>query len=68
MNITVYINGNIEALECDATLEQVINQLNLSCDGYVFTINNIVIPKSQWYFYQLNDGDRISLFQAIAGG
>ncbi|QSA20152.1 sulfur carrier protein ThiS, partial [Vibrio furnissii] len=51
-----------------STLASVQAQLELPVQGCVFAINDQVIPRGLWHQTVLNDGDHISLFQAIAGG
>lgn len=66
--MTIVINDISKQVAKDSNLEQIVNQLGLSEKGYVFSINNQVIPGSEWTETVLVEGDRICLFQAIAGG
>ena len=68
MQIEVFINEKSQILQHGSTLAQIIVLLKLPVLGCVFAINDSIIAKSQWSSYQLNNGDKISLFQAIAGG
>lgn len=67
-SISIKINEQLETVSSTSTLADIIHMLSLPELGCVFAINNVVIPKSKWTSQQLNDGDAISLFQAIAGG
>ncbi|WP_047049707.1 sulfur carrier protein ThiS [Vibrio mexicanus] len=66
--IQVVINDTPTSVKKGASLSEVISELDLPNDGCVFSINNTVVPKSTWQTTILNQGDSISLFQAIAGG
>lgn len=68
MSLEILINNKPQIFAHSMTLADIIEKLALPQFGCVFTINNTIIPKSQWPSYQLNNGDQISLFQAIAGG
>lgn len=67
-NIIITINQQTQVVVGDSHLGQIIDQLELPAEGCVFAINNQVIPKSEWSTTIVNQGDAISLFQAIAGG
>lgn len=53
-----------QALSVTALLEQ----LDRHQPGTALAINQIVIPRTDWATCQVQDGDDILLFQAIAGG
>ncbi|MGY3571135.1 sulfur carrier protein ThiS [Vibrio paucivorans] len=66
--IEIQINGEAESISSGASLSDIIHQFGLPELGCVFSINNVVIPRSNWNTTQVNQGDAISLFQAFAGG
>ncbi|GLT19072.1 thiamine biosynthesis protein ThiS [Vibrio zhanjiangensis] len=66
--INVEINGDAYQMLNQSNLEQLVSELNVAEVGYVFSINNQIVPHSEWASTILSEGDRISLFQAIAGG
>ncbi|MCE0493599.1 sulfur carrier protein ThiS [Vibrio salinus] len=68
MNLEIFINDQRQVFNHRMTLSALVETLALPDVGCVVSINNTIIPKSQWPSYQLNSGDQISLFQAIAGG
>lgn len=53
-----------QALSVQALLEQ----LERHQPGSALAINQVIIPRSDWVTHQVQDGDDILLFQAIAGG
>lgn len=68
MSITVTVNGVVQQINQQTTLTSLQQQLDLPAVGCVFAINDQIIPKGLWSSQVLNEGDRIFLFQAIAGG
>lgn len=66
--VRILINDQAHHVQLNSSLLTIIEQLSLPALGCVFAINNTVIPRSEWSSTHLNDGDAISLFQAIAGG
>ncbi|MEZ8587194.1 sulfur carrier protein ThiS [Vibrio cyclitrophicus] len=67
-HITISINEQPEQVAQSSSLSDIIQALSLPDLGCVFAINNAVVPRSQWQKTIVNEGDSISLFQAIAGG
>ena len=67
-NITISINEQPEQVAHSSSLADIIHSISLPDLGCVFAINNTVVPRSQWQQTIVNEGDSISLFQAIAGG
>ncbi|CAK2007858.1 sulfur carrier protein ThiS [Vibrio crassostreae] len=66
--ITISINEQPEQVAQSSSLSDIIQALSLPDLGCVFAINNAVVARSQWQQTIVNEGDSISLFQAIAGG
>ncbi|KGY10968.1 thiamine biosynthesis protein ThiS [Vibrio tubiashii] len=66
--ITIVINDQSHQVASESNLQQIIGQFSLPEMGCVFAINNNVVPRNEWASTVLSQGDRISLFQAIAGG
>jgi len=64
------IQVNKEALELVETLtvEQLLVYLDKPLMGSAVAVNQEIIRRSNWTSTILNEGDDISLFQAIAGG
>ncbi|MBS4433121.1 sulfur carrier protein ThiS [Pectobacterium punjabense] len=50
------------------TVEALLNQINRLQPGTALAINQTIIPHATWSQHQVQDGDDILLFQAIAGG
>ena len=50
------------------TVTQLFTYLDKPLVGSAVAINQHIISRSEWDNYLINEGDNISLFQAIAGG
>jgi sulfur carrier protein len=61
---------NDEAVQCEAGLSvaDALARLNLDKPGVALALNQQILPRAQWEQQQLQDGDALLLFQAIAGG
>jgi len=61
---------NDQPITCPAHLSitELLQQLDRHQPGSAVAVNQRVIPQVQWASHQLNEGDAILLFQAIAGG
>ncbi|NAW69134.1 sulfur carrier protein ThiS [Vibrio sp. V27_P1S3P104] len=68
MTMVITINQQPQQVAQGRTLQQIQQELQLPTLGCVFAINDNIISKGLWAKTYLNDGDQISLFQAIAGG
>ncbi len=64
------IEVNEQSLEVaeNSNIEQLLQQLDKPLNGSAVAVNQSIVSRSQWNEYILNEGDQISLFQAIAGG
>lgn len=61
---------NDEPMICADTLtvSALLLQLNQLTPGVALALNQQIVPRDRWDQQQLQDGDRILLFQVIAGG
>ncbi|WP_304162979.1 sulfur carrier protein ThiS [Lonsdalea britannica] len=64
----IHINEETVTLEEPISVEQLLQRLDRLQPGTALAINQIVIPRPDWSTCQVQDGDDILLFQAIAGG
>lgn len=64
------ITLNEQPLELAQTLSvsALLEQLKRHQPGTALAINQTIIPRADWATHQVQDGDDILLFQAIAGG
>jgi len=66
MNITV--NHESKTLAEAISLDQLLNDLNVSKQGIAVAINNQIITKTQWGNTPLNENDTVTIIQATQGG
>ncbi|ABF14364.1 sulfur carrier protein ThiS [Candidatus Palibaumannia cicadellinicola] len=66
--MTIIFNDRPIELATPLTLITLLKQLNIEISGSALAVNNTIITSSNWLEYQVQDGDDILLFQAIAGG
>ena len=68
--IQVIVNQD-QQLSIDADnncLKTVISLIDIDTSTLAVAVNNAIVPRGQWSEFIINDGDRINLFGAIAGG
>lgn len=66
MKIT--LNDQTIELADSLTVAALLTQLNRLQPGTALAVNQTIIPRDAWIQHQIQDGDDILLFQAIAGG
>ncbi|AST67515.1 sulfur carrier protein ThiS [Kosakonia cowanii] len=64
------IRFNDEPMTCAQTLSvaDLLRELEQLKPGVALALNEAILPRERWEEQQLQDGDRILLFQVIAGG
>ncbi|CDG19303.1 sulfur carrier protein ThiS [Xenorhabdus doucetiae] len=66
--MNIIVNDQPMALSAPMTVQQWLEHIEHTQSGTALAINQTIIPRSEWHTHQINDGDTILLFQAIAGG
>ena len=64
----IHVNEQIVELADNSNIEQLLTYLDKPLMGSAIAVNQEIISRSHWAGTILNEGDNISLFQAIAGG
>jgi len=64
----IEINGSSHTIKDNSTIEQCLIELDKLEKGIALAIEQSIVPRSTWSKHQLNNGDIISIFRAIAGG
>jgi len=62
------VNGRQEALPDPATLEGLVDALNLTGQRLAIEHNGQIIPRSLWLTTAVANEDRIEIVKAIGGG
>ena len=68
IHVTVNQNQRLSIAADNNRLNEVISQINVDTATLAIAVNNAIVPRGQWSEFMLNDGDRINVFGAIAGG
>jgi sulfur carrier protein len=66
--MNIYINGEIQALTSNLSIQDLVNQLDLGNKRYALELNQAILPRSLYNETTLNDGDRIEIIHAVGGG
>ncbi|QSP95213.1 sulfur carrier protein ThiS [Marinobacter salinisoli] len=64
----VEVNGEPTQLPPEATVGTLIEQLALTGRRLAVEVNEAIVPRSQHQTFNLRDGDRVEVVQAIGGG
>jgi len=66
----MHIEFNDEPMQCAEaiTVAALLDQLHLLKPGVALALNQQILPRKRWELQQVREGDRILLFQVIAGG
>ena len=66
--ITITLNNDTLELAEGTTLTQMLEKIEQDKPGVAVALNQQVVARSQWSTQQLESNDKVTLFQAIAGG
>ena len=64
----IHVNEQTVELADNSNIEQLLTYLDKPLMGSAIAVNQEIISRSHWADTIINEGDNISLFQAIAGG
>lgn len=64
----IVMNGEQQEIDNGATLSQLLEQHRLAAKRLAIEINEEIVPRTEYAFYRLNEGDRVEVIQAIGGG
>lgn len=64
----IMLNDQPLELAQPLSVQALLEQLQRHQPGSALAINQVIIPRGDWATRQVQDGDDILLFQAIAGG
>ena len=66
--MNVIVNGEPTELESGATVEAVLDALELPDRGVAVAVDAEVVPRGEWPAHELNEGARVEVLRAIQGG
>ncbi|MBV9233815.1 MAG: sulfur carrier protein ThiS [Candidatus Eremiobacteraeota bacterium] len=62
------INGRIEELPEDLTVRELLERIGSRLSGVAVAQNERVVRRADYEAARIEDGDRIEIIQAVAGG
>ena len=66
--MNVYVNQKLTIVNNDTSLDKFIESLAISDKYFAVEINMVIIPKSEFSKYILQENDKIELINAVGGG
>lgn len=66
--IEIVVNQTPVKLVAPCSINDALAAVVDSTDGMALAVNGEVVRKPEWPTYQLDHGDQIHLFRAVAGG
>lgn len=66
--IQIRVNDKPVEIPTGETLSALLSRLEMPLEATAAALNDAIVPRSAWDATVLSAGDRIALFQAIAGG
>jgi len=66
--ITIILNGEPRQVNSGATIEQILEELNLSQNRLAVEVNQDIVPRSEFSSRTFNEQDKVEIVQAIGGG
>jgi sulfur carrier protein len=68
--VRVVINGDLTELDPGATLQAVLESLDLPAQarGVAVAVDAEVVPRGRWADHELSEGARVEVVRAIQGG
>ncbi|UTV27702.1 sulfur carrier protein ThiS [Photobacterium atrarenae] len=66
--IQIRVNDKPVEISTGDTLLVLLTRLEMPLEATAVALNDDIVPRSTWDATALSAGDRIALFQAIAGG
>ena len=64
----IVVNGQEQEIENATTLEHLLTHLAVQRRGTAVAVNGDIVPRATHSTYTVNDGDRIDIICAVAGG
>lgn len=64
----IRVNGNVTEIEADATLDVVLQALDLPERGVAVAVNNRMVTRGVWSDTVLHENDNVLIIKAACGG
>lgn len=66
--ISIQVNNSTISIKENATIVELLHQINSPLNGIAVAIDATILPKETWEKTQLNNNDSILIIQATQGG
>lgn len=66
--MTVFINGSPVILDGPTNLGVLLAQQQVDRPGIAVAVNREVVRRERWAFVEIEDGTRVEILHAVAGG
>lgn len=66
--ITIILNGEEKEVNKESTVKDILELINIKSPMLVVEINLEIIPKEQYEFYQIQNGDKLEIISFFGGG
>lgn len=64
----IIVNGEERSFEPPITLSVLVQVLGMKIDRVAMELNRDIVPREQWPFRELAEGDRLEIVQFVGGG
>ena len=64
----VLLNNKSTFLDDGLTIESLLNQIDMKQKYFAVEVNEQIVPKSNYDFFLIKEGDKIEIVTAIGGG
>ncbi|MFH1004486.1 MAG: sulfur carrier protein ThiS [Bacteroidota bacterium] len=64
----VFVNDSEQNFNDKISIVHLLSKVASDAKGIAVAVNNSVIPKSQWSFFQLKENDKVIIIKATQGG
>ena len=68
INLKVIVNGNEKEFKEGATLQELLEELELVGKVMAAAVNMDIVKQNSWNNHMLNDGDKLELLDFVGGG
>ncbi len=66
--MTITMNGDRRTVDDTTTVAQLVDDVAGDGTGIAVAVNDAVVPRGSWSTIVLDDGDRVEVLSATAGG
>lgn len=64
----IIVNGQQKSLGSETLLSDFLEQQKINTAAVAIAVNGVIVHREEWYKHALNNGDSLTIIQAVAGG